>query len=170
MLQSADLVHADELPVEGTTTGDIDLEHFSGFFEKLYGDPLDKALDKDGLSLGRLLNNLGLAREVTGDLPGALQAQQTAYSLSFQPRLTQYQQTFSRIASLTNLARMLAQHDQEAAAERLLVQVVEAVPMFPHAAWNLAVLYAKTGRCQEGRIFAARARRLDKSFQELICE
>jgi ATP-dependent DNA helicase RecG len=65
MFQSADLIHADELPIEGTTTGDIDLEHFRRFFEKLYGEPLDKALDRDGLSLVRLLNNLGLAREAT---------------------------------------------------------------------------------------------------------
>ena len=60
MLQSADLVHADEVPVEGTTAGDIDLEHFSGFFEKQYGESLDTALEKDGISLGQLLNNLGL--------------------------------------------------------------------------------------------------------------
>ena len=72
MLQSADLVHADEVPVEGATTGDIDLEHFSGFFEKLYGDPLNMALDRDGLSLGRLLNNLGLAREATLNLAGLM--------------------------------------------------------------------------------------------------
>lgn len=72
MLQSADLIHADELPVEGTTTGDIDWEHFSGFFEKLYGEPLDKTLDRDGLSLGRLLNNLGLAREATLNLAGVM--------------------------------------------------------------------------------------------------
>ena len=72
MLQSADLVHADEVPVEGTTTGDIDLDHFSAFFEKLYGEPIGKALDRDGLSLGRLLNNLGLARATTLNLAGLL--------------------------------------------------------------------------------------------------
>lgn len=72
MFQSADLVHADELPVEGTNTGDIDQEHFSGFFEKLYGEPLDEALDRDGLSLVRLLNNLGLAREATLNLAGLM--------------------------------------------------------------------------------------------------
>jgi len=72
MLQSADLVHADEVPVEGTTTGDMDLEHFSRFFEKLHGEPLDKALDRDGLSLGRLLNNLRLAREATLNLAGLM--------------------------------------------------------------------------------------------------
>lgn len=72
MFQRADLVDAYEVPVDGTTTGDIDLEHFSGFFEKLYGEPLDKALDRDGLSLGRLLNNLGLARETTLNLAGLM--------------------------------------------------------------------------------------------------
>lgn len=72
MLQSADLVHADEVPVEGATTGDMDLEHFSRFFEKLHGEPLDKALDRDGLSLGRLLNNLRLAREATLNLAGLM--------------------------------------------------------------------------------------------------
>jgi ATP-dependent DNA helicase RecG len=48
------------------------LKHFSGFFEKLYGEPLDKALDRDRLSLRRLLNNLGLAREATLNLAGLM--------------------------------------------------------------------------------------------------
>jgi len=72
MLQSADLVHADEIPVEGTTSGDIDLEHFGAFFEKQYGEPLDNMLDKAGISLGQLLNNLGLAREATLNLAGVM--------------------------------------------------------------------------------------------------
>jgi ATP-dependent DNA helicase RecG len=72
MLQSADLIHADELPVNGITAGNVDLNHFSAFFEKLYGEPLDMALDKDGLSLGQLLNNFGLAREATLNLAGLM--------------------------------------------------------------------------------------------------
>jgi ATP-dependent DNA helicase RecG len=72
MLQSADLIHADELPIDGTTTSDIDLEHFSEFFEKQFGDPLDKTLDRDGLSLGHLMNNLGLARETKLNLAGLM--------------------------------------------------------------------------------------------------
>jgi len=68
MFQGADLVHADEVPVEGTTTEDIDLEHFGGFFAKQYGEPLDKA----GASLGRLLNNLGLARNGQLNLAGLM--------------------------------------------------------------------------------------------------
>lgn len=72
MLQSADLVHADEIPVERTTSGDIDLERFRAFFEKHYGEPLDDMLDKAGISLGKLLNNLGLAREETLNLAGLM--------------------------------------------------------------------------------------------------
>jgi ATP-dependent DNA helicase RecG len=72
MFQSADLVHADEVPVEGTTSGDIDLKHFSTFFEKQYGEILDDVLDKAGISLGQLLNNLGLAREKTINLAGVM--------------------------------------------------------------------------------------------------
>ena len=72
MLQSADLVHADEVPVEGTTTGDIDFQHFGEFFEKQYGESLDAALEKVGISLRQLLNNLGLARDETLKLAGLL--------------------------------------------------------------------------------------------------
>lgn len=67
MLQSADLVHADELPVDGTTAADIDMDHFREFFDKQYG-----ALDKAGIPLGQLLNNLGLARESTLNLAGLM--------------------------------------------------------------------------------------------------
>jgi len=72
MLQSADLVHADEVPVEGTTSGDIDLEHFSDFFEKQYREPLENELEKAGISLGQLLNNLGLSREAALNLAGVM--------------------------------------------------------------------------------------------------
>ena len=72
MLQSADLIHADELAIDGTTSDDLDIEHFSAFFEKLYDEPLDMALDRDGLSLGRLLNNLGLAKNTTLNLAGLM--------------------------------------------------------------------------------------------------
>ncbi len=72
MLQSADLVHADAIPVEGTTPGDIDLEHFGAFFEKQYGEVPDAVLDKTRISLAQLLNNLGLAREATLNLAGVM--------------------------------------------------------------------------------------------------
>ena len=72
MLQSADLVYADEVPVEGTTTGDIDLDHFREFFLRHYEEPLDEALDKAGIPLIQLLNNLGLARGTTLNLAGLM--------------------------------------------------------------------------------------------------
>jgi ATP-dependent DNA helicase RecG len=70
--QTADLVYADEVPVGGTSIEDIDSEHFNTFFAKQFGEPLDDALAKAGLSLSRLLNNLGLAREETLNLAGLL--------------------------------------------------------------------------------------------------
>jgi len=72
MLQSADLVHADEVPVEGTTTADIDLDHFSKFFEEQYGESLDTTLEKARISLDQLLNNLGLSRDAKLKLAGLL--------------------------------------------------------------------------------------------------
>lgn len=68
MLQSADLVHADEVPVDGTTSGDIDQDHLGAFFKKQYGEDLNNT----GISLGQLLNNLGLARDTRLNLAGLL--------------------------------------------------------------------------------------------------
>jgi len=72
MLQNADLVHADEVPVESATVGDLDAEHLETYYEKQYGEPLEKVLDKNRDSLVRLLNNLGLARKETLKLAGLL--------------------------------------------------------------------------------------------------
>jgi len=72
MLQSADLVHADEVPVEGTTSRDIDLEHFRAFIKKHYKKTLRKILEEGGISLDQLFNNLGLAREATLNLAGLM--------------------------------------------------------------------------------------------------
>jgi len=72
MLQNADLVHADEVPVEGTSVSDIDLDYFSRFFEIKYDFSLDSALDKERISLNRLLNNLGLARDTNLNLAGLM--------------------------------------------------------------------------------------------------
>ncbi len=72
MLQSADLVHADEVPVPGATSADIDQDHFYAFFEKEYDEPLDNMLKRAGMSLSQLLNNLGLARNATLNLAGLM--------------------------------------------------------------------------------------------------
>jgi len=72
MFQSADIVHADEVPVSGTTANDLDLAHFGDFFLKQYGESLDDALGKAGIPLIQLLNNLGLAREENLNLAGLM--------------------------------------------------------------------------------------------------
>jgi ATP-dependent DNA helicase RecG len=72
MLQASMLIHADEIAVDGTTINDVDMEHFSSFFDKLYGENLDAALEKDGITLTRLMNNLGLARDANLNLAGLL--------------------------------------------------------------------------------------------------
>lgn len=68
MLQSADLVHADEVPVEGATVADVDLAHFRTFFKKHYGEPLKKG----AAPLTRLLSNLNLAKADTLNLAGLM--------------------------------------------------------------------------------------------------
>ena len=72
MFQSADLVHADEVPVDGTTSDDMDAEHFSSFFKALYGETVEEALDRDEISLSQLLNNLGMAKGATLNLAGLM--------------------------------------------------------------------------------------------------
>jgi len=72
MFQSADLVHADEVAVDGATTVDIDSDHFNRFFEKFYGETVDSVLEKSNIPLSQLLNNLGLARGTTLNLAGLL--------------------------------------------------------------------------------------------------
>jgi ATP-dependent DNA helicase RecG len=72
LLQTADLVHADEVPVEGTTTSDIDSDHFREFFERQYAERLETPLERDAISLGQLLHNLGLARDNMLNLAGLL--------------------------------------------------------------------------------------------------
>jgi ATP-dependent DNA helicase RecG len=72
LLQSAGIVYADEVPVDGAVASDLDMEHFGDFFERQYGMPLEKALEKDGISLGNLLNNLGLARDASLNLAGLM--------------------------------------------------------------------------------------------------
>ena len=68
MLQSADLVHADEVPVEGTTGADVDLAHFREFFAKQYGETLEEG----DAPLNQVLENLSLAKNGTLNLAGLL--------------------------------------------------------------------------------------------------
>jgi predicted HTH transcriptional regulator len=72
MLQGAGLVHADEVPVEGTTLDSLDDAHFDAFFQKQYGHSVKDALEGSDMTMARLLNNLGLARDETLNLAGLL--------------------------------------------------------------------------------------------------
>lgn len=72
MLQSVDLVYADEVPVEGTTVGDLDVRHFGSFYQYQYKESLEESLDKADIPLIQMLHNLGLARETTLNLAGLL--------------------------------------------------------------------------------------------------
>jgi len=68
MFQSSALLHADEVPVAGTSPDDIDIRHFEAFFERHYG----KKTGETGIPFGQLLNNLGLARGDSLNLAGLL--------------------------------------------------------------------------------------------------
>lgn len=75
MLQSADLVHADEVPVQASTIGDINLDHFRAFFEGAFDEPLDldtEAPGRNAAPLGKLLENLGLAKGGKLNLAGLM--------------------------------------------------------------------------------------------------
>jgi len=73
MFQSADLVHADGIPVEGATVSDVDMDHLGKYFTKRYGETIDDALEKaPNSSVSKLLNNLGLAQEERLNLAGLL--------------------------------------------------------------------------------------------------
>ena len=72
MMQRAGLVNADEVPVEGTTLDSLDDDHFNGFFQKQYDRSVKQALEDSGLTMARLLNNLGLAKDETLNLAGLI--------------------------------------------------------------------------------------------------
>ena len=68
LFQSSDLIHADEVPVTGTTENDIDLEYFRTFYKNQY----EEDIEKSDFPLIRLLNNLNLAKDSNLNLAGLL--------------------------------------------------------------------------------------------------
>ncbi|MBI4648184.1 MAG: putative DNA binding domain-containing protein [Bacteroidia bacterium] len=58
MFQDSDLVHADELPVHGTTENDIDFKYFRSFYEREY----EQKFEDTGIPLIQLLRNMNLAK------------------------------------------------------------------------------------------------------------
>ncbi|MAY15574.1 MAG: ATP-dependent DNA helicase RecG [Oceanospirillaceae bacterium] len=67
MFQSSALIHADEVPVKGSSTADIDQKFFDDFFEKEYGEIID-----DDQSRDQLLENMNLAKNGQLNICGAL--------------------------------------------------------------------------------------------------
>lgn len=68
IFQAAGLIHADEVPVNGMSTSDIDLDYFKRFFQKQYGESLD---DQDK-PLANILENMDLMKDGTFNIAGAL--------------------------------------------------------------------------------------------------
>jgi ATP-dependent DNA helicase RecG len=68
MFQEAALIHADEIPVSGSSVADIDQEFFDAFFEKEYGERVE---DQD-VSRVQLLENMNLAKNGLLNICGTL--------------------------------------------------------------------------------------------------
>lgn len=68
LYQSAGLIHGDEIPVSGMTVSDLDLDYFRGFFEKNFGEPLEK----QDSALPDILHNMNLMKEGFLNISGSL--------------------------------------------------------------------------------------------------
>ncbi|HJW86975.1 MAG TPA: RNA-binding domain-containing protein [Candidatus Brocadiaceae bacterium] len=68
MFQSASLVHGDEVPANGMTLGNLDMDYFRRFFEKQYGE----SLDEQDLPLNTILDNMNLMKDGVLNVAGAL--------------------------------------------------------------------------------------------------
>lgn len=72
MLQASLLVHADELPLTGTSVKDIDLYRFGEFLERNYRIPLADVLEPGKVDIPQLLSNLGFAAGAQLTLAGVM--------------------------------------------------------------------------------------------------
>ncbi len=68
MYQSAGLIHGDEIPVPGLTVADLDTDYFKTFYERNFGE----SLDKQDMSLTELLKNMNLMKDGVLNRSGAL--------------------------------------------------------------------------------------------------
>ncbi len=68
MYQSAGLIHGDEIPANGLTIADLDAEYFKAFFEKSFGE----SVDKQPIQLAALLENMNLMKNGVFNISGAL--------------------------------------------------------------------------------------------------
>ncbi len=68
MFQSAGLIHGDEIPAHGLTFADLDTKYFETFFERTFGEDLDR----QRVSLPTLLENMNLMKNGVFNISGAL--------------------------------------------------------------------------------------------------
>lgn len=68
MFQQSNLIHADIIPVQGTTIADIDLDYFKEFFQKHFLEELDA----QKLPLQSIAGNMNLAKDGTLTIAGTL--------------------------------------------------------------------------------------------------
>ena len=68
LFQKSNLIHADEIPVQGITVTDLDLDYFKDFFQKRFGE----TLDKQNLPLAKILDNMNLLKDGALTIAGAL--------------------------------------------------------------------------------------------------
>jgi ATP-dependent DNA helicase RecG len=59
LFQKSSLLHADEIPVQGATVACLDLDYFRDFFQKRFGE----SLDKQKLPLPNILDNMNLLKD-----------------------------------------------------------------------------------------------------------
>jgi tetratricopeptide (TPR) repeat protein len=114
----------------------------------------------------RAFINIGLEKELVGDLNGASQAYLAALALSQQDRLSTYQRVFHRAAAEVNNARVLALSGHPGMALSLLDEVIARHPDFLHAKYNKAVILAWLNACPDARVYADQA---GPDFPRLTC-
>jgi len=68
MYQSAGLIHGDEVPANGMTLSDLDMDYFQSFFEKQFGE----SLEEQEMPLNIILENMNLMRDGVLNVAGAL--------------------------------------------------------------------------------------------------
>jgi len=68
LFQESGMVHADVIPAQGMTIADLDLPYFSAFFQKRYGE----SLEKQDLPLEQTITNLNLGNNGDLNITGAM--------------------------------------------------------------------------------------------------
>jgi len=68
MFQRAGLIHGDEIPANGLTIADLDMEYFKAFFSRNYG----KSVDEQDVPLPKILENMNLMQGGVLNVSGAL--------------------------------------------------------------------------------------------------